>query len=215
MRSRWLGPAVVAAMWAFAAAVYTRLPQRVPSHWNLQGEVDGWMTRPWGPLMQPLIATFVLAVFLVLPRMDPRRANTDYIAEVRRLTLNLLVCFFAVTEVAVLGSALGWPVNADRVVLVAIGMLFMGLGNFLPRIRSNWLIGFRTPWTMDNERVWRATHRVGGRTMIVSGMMIAVGALLAPGARGWLIGAGIVTAVAVPFVYSYIAYRRDASGRPV
>ena len=60
MRSRWLGPAIVAAMWAFAAAVYTRLPQRVPSHWNLQGEVDGWMEKPFGALMQPAIATFIL-----------------------------------------------------------------------------------------------------------------------------------------------------------
>ncbi len=215
MRSRWLGPAVVAAMWVFAAAVYTRLPERVPSHWNLQGEVDSWMTKPWGPLMTPLIATFMLAVFLVLPRLDPRRANSDYIAEVRRLALNLLTCFFAVLEVAVLGSALGWPVQADRVMLVATGLLFIGLGNFMPRIRSNWLVGFRTPWTMDNERVWRATHRVGGRALVAAGAMIALGALLAPGVRGWMVAAGLATGVGVPFIYSYIAYRRDTAGRPV
>lgn len=213
MRSRWLGPAVVAAMWAFAAAVYTRLPQRVPSHWNLRGEVDGWMDKPWGALAQPAIATFMLAVLWLMPRIDPRRRNVEHFAEDRRLIINLLICFFAVVQVATLGQALGWPVEVDRVIMASVGLLFVGLGNYLPRIRSNWFIGIRTPWTMDNERVWRATHRVGGRAFVAAGILLALAALLGPRARPWAIGAAIVLAGVVPLVYSYVAYRRDLAGR--
>jgi uncharacterized membrane protein len=213
MRSRWLGPAVVAAMWAFAAAVYTRLPQRVPSHWNLQGEVDGWMDKPFGALMQPAIATFILALLWLMPRIDPRRANVEHFAEDRRLITNLLILFFAVVQVATLGQALGWPIEVDRVVTASVGLLFVGLGNYLPRVRSNWFIGIRTPWTMDNDRVWRATHRVGGRAFVAAGLVMALAALLPPEARGWAIGTAIAIAAVVPLVYSYVAYRRDLAGR--
>jgi uncharacterized membrane protein len=215
MRSRWLGPAVVAAMWAFAAAVYTRLPHRIPTHWNLQGEVDGWMEKPWGVLMQPAIATAMLAVLWVLPRVDPRRENLQRFAGDRRLIVNLLILFFAVVQGATYGQGLGWPVQVDRVILAAIGLLFVGLGNYLPRIRSNWHMGIRTPWTMDNERVWRATHRVGGRTFVAAGLAMAIAALLPLPARAWLTGAAIAVAVALPLAYSYVAYRRDLAGRPL
>lgn len=215
MKSRWLGTAVVAAMWAFTAAVYARLPHRVPSHWNLQGEVDGWMEKPWGALLQPAIATAMLGVLWVLPRIDPRRANVERSAEDRRLLVNLLILFFAVVQGATYGYALGWPVQVDRVILAAVGLLFVGLGNYLPRIRSNWHMGIRTPWTMDNERVWRATHRVGGRTFVGAGLVMALSALLPDPLRGWTTGAAIAVAVALPLVYSYVAWRRDLAGRPL
>jgi uncharacterized membrane protein len=215
MKSRWLGTAVAAAMWAFALAVYSRLPNRIPSHWNLQGEVDGWMEKPWGPLLQPFIATVMLGALWVLPRLDPRRENVERFAEDRQLLINLIIVFFAVVQVATLGYALGWPVQVDRVILASVGLLFVGLGNYLPRIRSNWFIGIRTPWTMDNERVWRATHRVGGRTFVAAGLVMALAALLPEPARAWATGAAIAVAVVVPLVYSYVAYRRDLAGRPI
>jgi uncharacterized membrane protein len=215
MKSRWLGIAVAAAMWAFAAAVYTRLPQRIPSHWNLQGEVDGWMDKPWGAFAQPLIATLMLGLLWLLPRIDPRRANVERFAEDRRLLINLMILFFAVMQGTTFAHALGWPVEVDRVIVAAIGLLFVGLGNYLPRIRSNWFMGIRTPWTMDNERVWRATHRVGGRAFVAAGLVMAASALLPAGVRPWTAGVALAAAVAVPLVYSYVAYRRDLADRPV
>jgi uncharacterized membrane protein len=215
MKSRWLGAAVAAAMWAFALGIYARLPQRIPSHWNLQGEVDGWMDKPWGPFMQPAIATLMLGLLWLLPRIDPRRANVERFAEDRRLLINLIILFMAVVQAATFAHALGWPVQVDRVILASIGLLFVGLGNYLPRIRSNWFMGIRTPWTMDNERVWRATHRVGGRTFVAAGLVMALAALLPEPLREWTAGGAIAVAVAVPLVYSYVAYRRDLAGRPI
>lgn len=215
MKSRWLAPAVTAAMWIFALAVYARLPQRVPSHWNLQGEVDGWLDKPWGPFVQPLVATGMLALLWLLPRIDPRRANVERFAEDRRLLVNLMILFFAVVQAATFAHALGWPVQVERVVMASIGLLLVGLGNYLPRIRSNWFMGIRTPWTMDNERVWRATHRIGGRTFVAAGLVMALAALLPEPVRAWAAGAALAVAVVVPLVYSYVAYRRDAAGQPI
>lgn len=215
MKSRWLGAAVAAAMWAFALAVYTRLPRRIPSHWNLQGQVDGWMDKPWGAFMQPLIATLMLGLLWLLPRIDPRRANVERFAEDRRLIINLLILFFAVVQAATFAHALGWPVQVDRVIVAAIGLLLVGLGNYLPRIRSNWFMGIRTPWTLDNERVWRATHRVGGRTFVAAGLIIMLSAVLPASLRTAAMLVALALGAGVPLVYSYVAYRRDAAGRPL
>ena len=166
-------------MWAFALGVYARLPQRDPlalEPAGRGGRVDGeavgavHAARHRHPHAGPCS--------WLLPRIDPRRANVERFAEDRRLIINLLIIFFAAVQAATFAHALGWPVQVDRVILASIGLLFVGLGNYLPRIRSNWFMGIRTPWTMDNERVWRATHRVGGRTFVAAGLVMALAALL-------------------------------------
>lgn len=210
MKSRWLGPAVVAAMWAFALAVYARLPQRVPSHWNLQGELDGWMEKPWGAVLLPLIATCVLSMLWVLPRLDPRREHIVRFQDDWRMLLNLLIVFLAVIELATLGFALGWPIDISRVMLATVGLMLVAVGNYLPRIRSNWFMGIRTPWTLDSERVWRATHRVAGRTFVAGGLAMALAVLLPRDARAWLLAPAAVAMVGIPLVYSYVAWRREA-----
>lgn len=215
MRNRWPGAAIVAAMWAFTAAVYARLPHRIPTHWNLQGEVDGWMDKPMGALMLPLVATGLLGLLWLMPRIDPRRENLERFTGDRHLITNLLILFFAVIQGATFGAALGWPVQVDRVILAAVGLLFVGLGNYLPRIRSNWYMGIRTPWTLSSEGVWRATHRVGGRTFVVGGLVLAGAALLPDPLRAWITGGAIAVVLALPLVYSYVAYRRELSGRPL
>lgn len=215
MRSRWLAPAVISAMWAFALAIYGRLPGQVPAHWNLAGEVDGWMPRPIGAFAPAAIATFTAALMYLLPRIDPRAGHVEKFRDDYRLLVNLVVLFFAVMEVATLGVALGWPVEVDRVIMGSVGLLLVGIGNYLPRVRSNWFMGIRTPWTMDNERVWRATHRVGGRAFVAAGMMLGVAALLTEGVRLALTLVSIAVAVVIPLVYSYVAWRRDLAGRPL
>ncbi len=215
MKSRWLGTAVAAAMWAFALAVYARLPERVPTHWDLHGRVDGWMARPWGAVMLPLGATLLLGVLWLLPRIDPRRANIEHSRDNWLLLVNLILLFLAVLEVTTLGFALGWPVDADRVVIANVGLLIAAIGNYLPRLRSNWFMGIRTPWTMDNERVWRATHRVGGRTFVAGGLVMALSAVLPAPSRAWIAGAAVAFAAGVPLVYSYVAWRREMAGRPI
>ncbi|HEV3051206.1 MAG TPA: SdpI family protein [Longimicrobium sp.] len=215
MRSRWLAPAVTAAMWIFLLAVYSRLPQYLPTHWDAYGEADGWTGKPLGALMLPLMATATLVLIRLVRRVDPRSDNIDRFDGEWLLVNNLIVLFFALLEVATFGHALGWPLDEGRVVLVGVGLLFVGLGNYLPRIRSNWFMGIRTPWTMDNERVWRATHRVGGRTFVAAGIIMMLSAFLPPSARAVATVGAVALAAGVPLVYSYIAYRRDLTGRPL
>ena len=209
MTRRWLGPVVIGGMLLFTAILYSSLPEQVPTHWNVRGEVDGWSSRRWGALMAPL---FALALWLALPvlrRLDPRRRNYDRFDPTFWLIVNVIVLFLGVMHVVSLGSALGWRFDVSRVVLGAVGVMFIGLGNYLPRLRSNWWMGIRTPWTLESEAVWRATHRVAGYTFVAGGV-IALVALLLPGTWGFGVATGAMTLAAlVPVVYSYVSYRRE------
>lgn len=210
MRSRWLAPVVLAALWAFALAALPHLPAWVPSHWNLRGEVDGWMPRLQGALLVPTAATGIWLLLLGIPRIDPRRDNIERLGGDYRLLANLVVLFLAVLAVAVLGKAMGWPVDVPAVVLAAMGLLFAGLGNYLPRVRPNFTVGVRTPWTLSSEEVWRRTHRVAGRVFVAGGVVLVLAAFLPDPARGVLAVAAIILVAGIPLVYSYVAWRREA-----
>jgi uncharacterized membrane protein len=210
MKSRWLAPAVVAGMWIFALAVYPALPEIVPSHWNVRGEVDGTMPKLPGAFLAPLIATFTLLSMHVLPRVDPRWRNWEQFGETRNVVLGALVLFFALVEVLTLGAALGWEVDVSGVMTAAVGALFVAIGNYLPRIRSNWWMGIRTPWTLENDRVWRATHRVGGRTFVAGGVLCILSGLLLPNdVQSTVALAALASAALFPVAYSYFAWRRE------
>jgi uncharacterized membrane protein len=213
MTRRWIAPLGVLVMWAFAFAVMPALPERIPTHWNLRGEVDGWMDRPWGALAGPLAATAVVALFAVLPRIDPRRRNFEKFRGELHLMVNLFVLFFLAVEVLTLGAALGWPVDVGQGVLAGIGLLFVAMGNYLPRIRSNWWMGIRTPWTLESETVWRETHRLGGRCFVAGGAAAVAAAFLPEPARGVVATAALLAAGLVPAAWSYVIWRRERGGR--
>lgn len=209
MTRRWLAPVVIGGMLLFTAIVYASLPEQVPTHWSVRGEVDGWSSRRWGAVMAPLLA---LGIWLILPalrRLDPRRRNYDRFDGTFWLVVNVIVLFLGVVHVISLGTALGWDFNGTRVMLASLGLVFIGLGNYLPRLRSNWWMGIRTPWTLESEAVWRATHRLAGYTFVVGGV-VALVALLLP--EPWAFGVAVTAMAAaglVPAFYSYVAYRRE------
>ena len=213
MNRRWIGPALIVLMVAFAVAVYGRLPERVPTHFNLAGEPDDWMARFPGAFLLPAITAGIYLLLFALRRIDPRRRHYERFEETWWVILNVLALVMAAMHVLALGVALGWPIDMGKAITVTIGLLFVGLGNYLPRLRSNWWIGIRTPWTLDSETVWRETHRVGGWTFVAAGLALVVAGLVIPaGTREWVSGAALAIGVLVPLVYSYVAYRRVGAG---
>ena len=209
MTRRWIGLVVIAAMLVFTAVVYSSLPERIPTHWNFRGEVDGWSSRLWGSLLAPLVSAGIWVLLPVLRRIDPRRRNYERFDATFRLLVNLLIVFFAGIHVIVLGAGLGWAIDMTRAILVIVGLMFVALGNYLPRLRSNWWMGIRTPWTLESESVWRSTHRLAGYTFVIGGLATAALALLPSPVVVGVAMAVMVTAVVVPAIYSYVAYRRE------
>lgn len=210
---KWIPPLLILATMAFAAAIYDRLPERMPIHWNARGEVDGYGSRFWGAFGLPAFLILIWAILRAVPYIDPRKENIEKFRGAYETMVIAVIALMCLIQVAVLGNALGWPISVGRVVPSVVGALFVVLGNLLPRFRSNFFMGIRTPWTLSSETVWTKTHRFGGYFMVVVGFLLVIAGLT--GSSLWItiaIAGGVTLAVSV-ILYSYILWRgeqRDA-----
>lgn len=209
MSKRWIGLVFIIATLVFGAVVFNRLPPQVATHFNARGEPDGWSTPTFAVLGMAAIPLGLLLLFNGLPRVMPRRDNFARFEDTYWLMVNLVIAFLCAMNVVLLGNALGWGISIPTTVLLGMGGLFIVLGNVLPRTRSNWFMGIRTPWTLDSEKVWRETHRLGGRTFMAGGLVTIVAAFMPAQAQPWIAMGALIVAGFIPVVYSYIAWRRE------
>ncbi|MBT8102464.1 MAG: SdpI family protein [Gammaproteobacteria bacterium] len=191
---------------AVSAYLYPTLPEQIPTHWNLAGEVDDYTPKPWGVLIMPLAAVFVFVIMKLIPVISPRGFRTDQFRGVLNIFTVTLVGFMSAVALLVLLAASGRNVHMNEMIFAGVGLLFIVLGNYLGKVRKNFFIGIRTPWTLASDEVWNRTHRLGGWIFVLIGFFLFLNAFIRfP--EGWLIGSIVVVAL-VPIVYSYVLYRK-------
>jgi uncharacterized membrane protein len=208
MRKR-LPPLIIIAAIIITAAVYPQIPARIPTHWDIHGEVDRWSNRLWGTWLIPLMLPVLWGIFRALPHIDPRGENYAKFASTYEWIVVSVLAFMLVLQGVVLAAATGHEVPMQRVMPFGVGVLFLVIGNLLPRARSNWFVGIRTPWTLSSERSWERTHRVGGYVLVFIGVAMIVTAFVAP-ARGLILLPFIVFPVVILLIaYSYLVWKQD------
>jgi immunity protein, SdpI family len=159
----------------------------------------------------PLAAAAIYVLLLLVPRIDPRRAHY---AKFQRPFLALrtaTVTFFFAVDLLVLAWVRGHQVNVNTFVPIASGLLMVVLGNYLPKIQSNWFVGVRTPWTLSSESSWRRTHRLAGWLFLASGVASVLATLIRPETGIAVLGATVTMATLMSVIYSYVAWRHDPS----
>lgn len=210
---KWIPFVVIVLAFGASAAVYSDLPDRVPSHWNLSGEVDGWMSREWGAFIMPLVLVGLMAMFHLLPKIDPRGSNYEKFKGTYETVILTSMIFTLGVHLVMLAAALGKDVSMTRLMPAGIGLLLVVLGNLLPRTRSNWFVGIRTPWTLSSDRVWERTHRFGGRLFVVTGVIIMLAAVFVPSFSNAVMVTGAVCVSVLVLAYSYVTWRNDPEAR--
>jgi uncharacterized membrane protein len=208
---KWLPLVLVAGSLAFSAVVYPRLPDRMPVHWGFDGEIDRYGSRVEGAFLLPVVMLAIWALMRWLPTIDPRRANYAKFQDTYDLVITSALGLFTAMHVAIVGTALGWPLSIGRLAPALVGLLFVVLGNSLPRARPNWWFGIRTPWTLSNDRVWMRTHRVGGYLLLGAGLVFLVAAALP---SPWTFGVAIAAAIAASvgsIIYSYLVWKEETA----
>lgn len=186
-------------------ALYSRLPQQVPTHFDFSGAPDVWSSRPFAVFGLPaLMAAMNLFLHLCLEK-DPRRANMS--AALKYISLWLMPVLSVLTCGLTLGAAMGRRVHAETVAPVLVGVLFLLIGNYLPKTKQNCTMGIRLPWTLNSEENWNRTHRLAGFWWVAIGVLFVLLALLGLW-NGWLLASVLLAAILVPAVYSYLLYRR-------
>jgi len=190
---------------AVSIYLYPSLPEQIPTHWNLAGEVDDYTPKFWGVLILPLAAAFVFLVMKLIPVISPKGFRTDQFQGVINIFTVTLVGFMSAVALLVLLAATGRDVHVNEVVFAGVGLLFIVLGNYLGKVRKNFFIGIRTPWTLASDEVWSRTHRLGGWVFVLIGFFLFINAFI-QFPEAWLIGAIVLVAL-VPVVYSFVIYR--------
>lgn len=191
---------------AVSAWLYPGLPDPMPTHWNVRGEVDAHMPKPWGVVVLPLSVIFVFVIMRLIPVISPRGYKVARYNPFLNVFQVAIVGFMSMVTVLVLLTAKGIDVRLGQVIFAGIGLLFIIVGNYFRALPKNFFLGIRTPWTLTSDEVWARTHRLGGRLFVVMGLVWLLGAFY-PVPPGWLITVILVIAF-VPVVYSYFIYRR-------
>ncbi|MFA5155547.1 MAG: DUF1648 domain-containing protein [Patescibacteria group bacterium] len=213
LKTEWLAWLLIVLSAVIAVYFYQHFPDRVPTHWDFSGQVDGYSSRAVGAFIMPLMMLGLYLLFLFIPYLDPRREQYAAFAGTYHQFKNLLVAFFFVISILTGLSGLGYAVNIGFLIPVLIGLLFILIGSLLHRVKMNWFMGIRTPWTMSSETVWDKTHALSGRVFMLSGLLIAATALVAnPWKLILFIAAIAILVLALP-VYSYVLFRQEKAGK--
>jgi uncharacterized membrane protein len=194
---------------AFSLSVYNRLPDQMASHWNTANQVDGYISRFWGAFLMPIISAAMLLLFLVIPGIDPLKANIAQFREYFNAFITLVVVFMIYMHVLTVLWNLGYnQFNMGSAMLPAMGLLFIFAGVLMRKAKRNFFIGIRTPWTLSSDRVWDETHRLGSILFIISGVLAFLGAFFANYAI-WFILVPVLASTVFLLVYSYVLYQRE------
>jgi uncharacterized membrane protein len=192
------------------AILWNHLPDPMASHWDINDQVNGTMPKFWGVFLMPLITLGMMALFLIIPNIDPLKANIAQFRESFNLFIVLIVAFMLYIHGLTLAWSLGYTkFKMSAAMLPFMGVLFFAIGFMLRKAKRNFFIGIRTPWTLSSDSVWDKTHQVGSILFMISGMFAIIGGLLGGMTAFWLIFLPLTGSTLFLVIYSYVLYRSE------
>ena len=194
----------------FSLAVYNHLPDSMASHWNVNDQVNGYISRFWGAFLMPIISIGMLGLFLLIPNIDPLKANIAKFRETFNAFITAIMVFLLYMHFLTVLWNLGYQnFRMSMAMLPAVGLILIFAGLMMRKAKRNFFIGIRTPWTLSSDRVWDQTHHLGSILFIISGILAFVGAFFDGTTAFWLILVPIVGSTIFLMVYSYVLYQRE------
>ena len=188
--------------------LYPEMQLKMASHWNIHGEVDGYMSKFWGLFLMPFVLSGLFLLLLLIPRIDPLKENIKkFKSYYENFVLIIIIFLFYIYLLTVFWN-LGYKFELNKLIIPAIGLLIYYIGVLIGQAKRNWFVGIRTPWTLSSEKVWDKTHEVGGKLFKLVGVITFVGILF----RDYTIYFIIIPSILVviyTFVYSYLEYQKE------
>jgi uncharacterized membrane protein len=199
------------AVWGLAQVGFTAT---VPIHWNAAGEPNGYGPAWMGFLLTPAITAGLVALFGLIPRIEPRRANLLRSSAAYLTMATAMLVLMLGVHVAVVLAGAGYSVPIAPIVGGGVGLLFVVLGNVMTTVRSNFMFGVRTPWTLTSDLAWDKTHRLVGRLWVIGGVLMFLSSLLGRAELLVFVILGfVIGSLVIAFVYSYQVWRSDPNRR--
>jgi uncharacterized membrane protein len=184
------------------------LPDRIITHWDINGSPDGWGSKNFQVVFVPALMLGIYLLFKFLPKTDPRIKDYKEFSKIYSiLQLSIISLFAFIFFVSGLAN-LGWPISIAKTVPFGVGILFVVIGNYIKDFKPNWFLGIRTPWTLSSDKVWQKTHQYGARMFSIGGVLVILIALLPSFIHIYLLGLFILLILS-SIVYSYWLYRQE------
>lgn len=183
--------------------LWNRLPDAIPFHWNAAGEVDGWASRPVAVFVPSAAMLALQWLCVVVTSADPKKQNHP--TKVVHLVLWLIPLLTAVLSTFVYASALGSNVRVEVLMPILLGLVFIAIGNYLPKCKQNYTIGIKIPWTLASEENWNRTHRLSGWVWVSGGIVMMLSGFFN---AFWVTMVIVAIMVLVPLIYSYSLHRK-------
>jgi uncharacterized membrane protein len=199
---------LLASSFIISVIAYSHVPDRLASHWDAAGNVNGHMSKLWGLFFIPFLSIALVALFYFLPKIDPLKKNIEKFKKHYETFILILIIFLFYTHLLTLWWNLGHRFNIIQALVPAFGLLIYYIGVLFENVQQNWFIGIRTPWTMSNKKVWTKTHLFGSKLFKIAGILSLLGIIFYQYAF-WLLIVPVIIVSISTLVYSYLAYKKE------
>lgn len=211
MKNNKLGFIIFFLSSIISAIAYNYLPEKVASHWNIQGQADAYSGKLGNLLAFPLLILFMQFLLTYIPKLDPKYKNIiEFEGEYTKL-INTFLIFFLVIQLQLITWNLGVKIPMNMIMPVLLGLLFYVIGDLMFKTKSNWSIGIKTPWTLSSEKVWEKTHVMAGNLFKLSLPLFILSSFI-PNYSFVIVISYILGITIYTIVYSYIEYKKEVKG---
>lgn len=201
--------AIVLLPFIYLAYIWNQLPEKVPMHWNINGEIDRYGEKIELIIIPILLPLLIYIIFLVVPKIDPKNKLNKMGNKLQSIKF-LSTTFISILALFIIYTAKNESFTNPNYIVLLIGILYIIFGNYFKTIKANYFIGIRTPWTLESETVWKKTHKFGGKLWFAGGIIIVITSLILEKETNFtifLIITGIITII--PIAYSYLIFKNE------
>ncbi|MFA5358523.1 MAG: SdpI family protein [Patescibacteria group bacterium] len=188
---------------------YAHMPAVVPIHWGINGQADGFGSREFAAYFFPALIVGLYLLLTFIPYLDPKKERyIDFLSTYWKFRFGFILFFLFIYFIAS-SAGVGYNIPIGQVMAVAMGVLFIFIGNYLAKIKPNWFVGIRTPWTLSSEEVWNKTHRLGGKLFALSGIISIFSIFFASEIMFIVVIGSVIFCAIFSILYSYIVFRAE------
>ena len=211
-KKEWPSLLVVALPFIYLALVWGDLPDKVPMHWNLKGEIDRYGSKNELWILPVALSLLTYLVFLFVPIIDPKKQIESMGKKFHQLKFYMLLFMALLTCYLIYATSIEKMIGM-KLLFIGVGAVISIIGVYMPFIKPNYFIGVRSPWTLENDEVWKATHKLTGHIWVVSGIILAFIAFGIERQYFFWVFIGLILVIAIiPILYSYLKFKELDDG---
>ncbi len=198
---------IIALPMVIGVIFWNQLPEKIPTHFGIDGQADGYSSKLFTLFAFP--ALFLLFQIICLASFEKESVKVNIPAKMRRFYTWLIPVLSLIIQGSIYANALGFIKGGPTLVTTFLAIVFIVIGNYLPKIQRNATVGIRIPWTLSDDKNWYKTHRMAGKLWVIGGLIILLESFIQV-ALPYVMGVVIAVMIVVPIVYSFILSRKNS-----